>query len=66
MTTLHRRAAIIEDLDYFADWVDPVPELNASADRIVRNEVMWIAAPGRRSITKWTPPHIPVPNPEVR
>lgn len=152
----------IDDLDYFADWVDPVPQLIASADRVVRNEVtdfpvprslvrgrvallgdaahammpslgqgtsmaledavtlgscapdlaaytaarrgrtnyvsllsrygmptpatgtaaaritvllathvpdrplMWIAALGRRSVTKWTPPNIPVSNAEVR
>lgn len=35
----------IDDLDYFADWVDPVPRLIASADRVVRNEVIDFPVP---------------------
>ncbi|WP_433672904.1 FAD-dependent monooxygenase [Nocardia sp. CA-136227] len=35
----------IDDLDYFADWIDPVPKLIASADRIVRNDVAYVPVP---------------------
>ncbi|MEV6280270.1 FAD-dependent oxidoreductase [Nocardia sp. NPDC051832] len=35
----------VDDLDYYADWLDPVPELIAAADRIVRNDVVYLPVP---------------------